>query len=336
MSLGRGALAALLLAGLVLAPCCSRRAEPPARGGGKITIGLLPKQKGVPYFTSCAEGAQEAADELGNTELVYDGPTDGNPTAAANMIDRWVQKGFDAIAVSPNNPDVLAVAMKRARDKGVRVLTWDADGAADTREFFVNQATAQNIGYALVDTMAKDIGGAGEVAVLSASPSAANQNEWIKHMKERLAEKYPQIQLIDIKYPGEDQNEALKLARGFVADRPNLKGIFGISSVAFPAAAKAVKDAGKSGQVMVTGLSTPNNMKEFVKDGTVKSVILWNTRDLGYLTVRAAAALVAGTLKAGDNSLQAGRLGEKKIAADQILLGDIMVFTRENIDQYDF
>ena len=302
----------------------------------RIAVALLPKRKGVPYFTSCAEGAQEAAKELGDVELIYDGPTDGSATASADMIDRWVQKKVDVIAVSPNNPDVLTAAMKKARDKGLHVISWDADAKPESREFFVNQATAQNIGYALVDTMAKDIGGEGEVAILSATAAAANQNEWMKYMKERLAEKYPKMQLIDTKYPGEDQNEALKLAQGFISDRPNLKGIFGISSMAFPAAAKAVRDAGKSGKIMVTGLSTPNDMKEFVKDGTVKSVILWNTRDLGYLTVYAAHALAKGELKAGDKTLKAGRLGEKTIAGDNILLGDILVFTKENIDKYDF
>ncbi|MCY3017828.1 MAG: substrate-binding domain-containing protein [Planctomycetota bacterium] len=305
-------------------------------GKKRITVALLPKRKGVPYFTSCAEGAQEAAKELGDVELIYDGPTDGSATASADMIDRWVQKKVDVIAVSPNNPDVLTAAMKKARDKGLHVISWDADATPESREFFVNQATAQNIGYALVDTMAKDIGGEGEVAIISATAAAANQNEWMKHMKERLAEKYPKIQLIDTKYPGEDQNEALKMAQGFISDRPNLKGIFGISSMAFPAAAKAVRDAGKSGKIMVTGLSTPNDMKEFVKDGTVKSVILWNTRDLGYLTVYAARALARGELKPGATVFKAGRLGEKQIAGDNILLGDILVFTKENIDKYDF
>jgi rhamnose transport system substrate-binding protein len=332
-------LGAVVLAALT---ACSQPSGPPAKGGAssgggkKVTIALLPKQKGLKYFTSCAQGAEEAAKELGNVELIYDGPTDGNPATAANMMDRWIQKKVDVIAVSPNNPDVLSSPMKAARAKGLQVITWDADAAPDTRSFFVNQATAQAIGNALVDAMAKDIGEEGEVAILSASAAAANQNEWIKHMKARLAEKYPKMTLIDTKYPGEDQNEGLKLAQGFISDRPNLKGLFGISSVSFPAAAKAVRDAGKSGKIMVTGLSTPNDMKDFVKDGTVKSVILWNTQELGYLTVYAAEALATGKLKPGDTTFKAGKLGERKIVGDNILLGQILVFTKDNIGQFDF
>src|SRR5947207_83846 len=126
---------------------------------------MLPKKKGVPYFTSCSEGAMEAAKELGNVELIYDGPTSGDAADAVKLIDQWTAQGVDVIAVSPNDPDVLGPAMKRARAAGVRVITWDADAASDTREFMVNQATPKDIGYALVDTMAKDIGAAANVTV---------------------------------------------------------------------------------------------------------------------------------------------------------------------------
>jgi rhamnose transport system substrate-binding protein len=257
------------------------------------------------------------------------------------MVDRWVLKGVDVIAVSPNDPQVLAPAMKKARQKGVRVITWDADAPADSREFLVNQATAKEIGEALVDTMAKDIADGtgmepeGDVAIITASLTAANQNEWMKYMKERLA-KYPKLKLVATKPSDEDQRKAFQTAQDLMKAHPNLKGIWGISTVAFPGAAEAVKQAGKSGKVLVTGLATPNDMKAYVKDGTVKSVILWNTMDLGYLTVRAAAALAEGKLKAGDTSFEAGRLGTKKIEGDQILLGKILVFTKDNIDQFDF
>ncbi len=308
------------------------------RPGKKITVCLLPKKKGVPYFTTCAKGAEEAAKELGDVELIYDGPTDGAPEKAASMVDRWALQSVDVIAVSPNDPQVVGQAMKKARGKGVKVITWDADAPADSREFMVNQATARDIGYALVDTMARDLGGddaTGKVAIITASLTAANQNEWIKFMTERLA-KYPKLTLVATKPSNEDQRLAFQVAQDLMKANPDLKGIFGISSVAFPGAAEAVKQAGKSGSVLVTGLGTPNDMKAYVKEGTVKSVILWNTIDLGYLTVRAAHDLALGKLKAGDTSFEAGRLGSKKIEGDQILLGKILVFTKDNIDQFDF
>jgi rhamnose transport system substrate-binding protein len=342
--ISRAVPAALLL---VLAGCNSNSStdtasNPPAAGtpgkapsDEKISIALLPKKKGLAYFTSCAKGAQEAADKLGDVDLVYDGPTDGSPEKAAEMIEKWTIKGVQAIAVSPNDPQVLAHAMKAAKEKGIKVLTWDADGDKDSRDWFVNQATAEQIGNALVDTMAKDSGGKGKFAIITATLTAANQNEWMKYMKERL-KKYPGMSLVPTKPSNEDQKLAFSTAQDLMKAYPDLKGIWGISSVSFPGAAEAVKQAGKNGKVFVTGLSTPNDMKAYVKGGTVKSVVLWNTMDLGYLTVQAAHAAVKGELKTGDKTLKAGRLGDKKIAGDNILLGNILVFTKDNIDKYDF
>lgn len=332
------ALAAAMLAGCGgQAPKQEGSAAPAA--GRKIKVCLLPKLKGIPYFTSCNAGAEEAAKELGNVELIYDGPTEGSAEKQAAMIEKWTLQKVDVIAVSPNAPDVLEKAMTEARKAGIKVLTWDADGTPASRDFFVNQATAEAIGHGMVDAMAKDLGGdaaEGEVAIISSSPTSANQNSWIEPMKKRLEEKYPKLRNVTIKYPGEDQKQALQDAQDLIKAYPNLKGLFGISSVSFPGAAEGVKQAGKAGQVLVTGLSTPNAMKGYVKDGVVKSVVLWNTKDLGYLTVHVAEALATGKLKAGDAAVQAGRLGEKKIAGDNVMLGDALVFTKDNIDQYDF
>ena len=319
---------------LALAGCSAK----PAEGRKKIKICLLPKKKGSPYFTSCYHGAQKAADQLGNVELIYDGPTDGSAAKAADMIDRWAQRRVDVIAVSASDPSVLAGAMAKARAKGIRVITWDADVGAEARELFVNQATAEEIGYALVDAMVKDIGGAdveGEVAIISADPTAANQNEWMKHMRRRL-KKYAKLALVAPRFPGEDQRRAQQDASDLINAHPKLKGIFGISSISFPAAAEAVKQAGKTGEIFVTGLSTPNVMRKYVKSGVVKSVVLWNTRDLGYLTVLVGEALATGKLDKSAKTFEAGDLGTKAIQGDHVLLGKILVFDKDNIDEFDF
>ncbi len=325
------ALAALVL--LLPFAALVQAAEP----GKPITVALLPKKKGLAYFSSCATGAQEAAKQLGNVELIYDGPTDGSPEKAAAMIEKWTLKGVDVIAVSPNDPAVLAPAMRAARAKGVHVITWDADAPPDAREFFINQATAEQIGSTLVDALVKDIGSEeGQVAIITATLTAANQNEWMKFMRSRLAAAYPKIEVVAVKPCNEDQKVAFQVGQDLMKAYPGLKGLFGISSTAFPGAAEAVKQAGRSGMVQVTGLSTPNSMKEYVRAGVVKSVVLWSTRDLGYLTVYAARALCDGTLNAGASTLSAGRLGAKPVVGDNVLLSNLLVFTKDNIDQYDF
>lgn len=332
-ALTAGAVVALLVP-FALAGCNGK----PAEGRKKITICLLPKKKGSPYFTSCYQGAKKAAEQLGNVELIYDGPTDGSAAKAADMVDRWTQRRVDVIAVSASDPSVLARAMTKARQKGVRVITWDADVEAKARELFVNQATAEEIGNALVEAMVEDIGGdrvEGEVAIISADSTAANQNEWMKHMRRRL-KKYPKLTLVAQRFPGEKQQLAQQNATDLINAHPKLKGIFGISSISFPAAAEAVKQAGKTGEIFVTGLSTPNVMRKYVKAGVVKSVVLWNTQDLGYLTIRVGEALARGKLGRGAKTFQAGDLGEKEIKGDNVLLGKILVFDKDNIDEFDF
>jgi ABC-type sugar transport system substrate-binding protein len=315
----------------------STAARPATKDADKITVCLLPKIKGISYFSSCYVGAKEAAEELGNVELLYDGPTDGDPKKQAEMIEQWTVDGVDVICVSPNAPDVVAAAMREARQAGVHVITWDADGIPDSRSFFVNQASAEAIGEGRVAAMVRDLGGEqaeGSVVIISSDATSANQNAWIASMKPALEKS--RLKLETIKYPGENASNALADAKDVIKKYPNLKGIFGISSVSFPGAAEGVEQSGKSGQILVTGLSTPNDMKKFVHSGTVKSVVLWNTVDLGYLTIRVAEALATGKLKAGDSIFPAGRLGDKPIQGDHVLLGDIMVFTKDNIDQFDF
>lgn len=334
-------LAIATLSALTLVTACSQSATHTANqpadknAGRKVTVGLLPKRKGISYFTSCNEGAKAAAKELGNVELIYDGPTESDPTKAAELVGQWALQGFDAIAVSADDGQILGAAMQRAQSQGAKCISWDADTPAESRSFFVNQATPQQIGFALVDLLAKDIGEAGEVAIISSTQTSANQNAWIEQMKTRL-EEYPNMRLIAIEYPGEDQDRCLSTTRTLLRAHPDLKGIWGISSVSFPGAAEAVRQAGLSGKVLVTGLSTPNPMKPYVADGTVKSVVLWDTRDLGYLTVYAAEALATGKLKPGDTYFTAGRLGKRTIAGDNILLGDMLVFNKDNIEKYDF
>lgn len=298
----------------------------------------MPKLKGIDYFNAVERGAWEAAQELGNIEVVYDGPTEGKVDLQIPFIESWTLQKVDVIAVACNDPDAIAPSLRRARERGVNVITYDADANPEKsqRQFFVNQATFEDIGRALVDEMATQAGEDAKVAIVSSSPTAPNQNAWIAVMKRYMAERYPNMQIVTIQYPEEDQGRAFSMTQDILKTYPDVKGIFGISSVAFPGAADAVRQAGKSGKVAVVGLSTPKSMRSFVKDGTVKTVILWNPVDLGYLTVYVAKAVAEGRLQPGATEFEAGRLGKVKVDGDQILLGPPMKFNLQNIDQYDF
>ncbi|GEM86571.1 substrate-binding domain-containing protein [Meiothermus granaticius] len=308
-----------------------------AQAGKKITVVMIPKLVGIDYFNATQKGAEEAAKELGNVTLRYVGPTEASAAKQIELIENAIQAKVDVISVAANDPKALAPALQKARDAGIKVVTWDAD--ADSRDVFCNQATFTGIGEALLDSMVDQIGKNGPAAIITSDLTAPNQNSWIAAMKAKIAKEYPNFKIVDTKAPGEDQQKAFQAAQDLMKAYPDLKGIFALSSVAFPGAADAVKQAGKSGKVAVVGLSTPKQMAPFVKDGTVRDVVLWNPIDLGYLSIYAARAAVDGTLKEGAK-IKAGRLGEFTVTKDnislQILLGKPFIFNKSNIDKFNF
>jgi rhamnose transport system substrate-binding protein/rhamnose transport system permease protein len=300
----------------------------------KLTVAMMPKAKGDPYFASCRKGAEEAAREL-NVDLLWDGPTDLDPAKQNEVVEAWITKGVDVIAVSVENQAGISTVLRKAREKGIKVITWDADAEKDARDFLINQATPQGIGYTLSDEAARMMNGKGEFAIVTASLSAANQNEWIKNIRARLAEKYPDLKLVTIQPSEGDRDRAFSETQTILKVYPNVKVIMAIAAPAVPGAAEAVKQAGRS-DVKVTGLSLPNMNKPYVKMGVVESVVLWNTVDLGYLTVQAAYALGSGALKRGDSALKAGRLGTVQVVDDEVRLGAPFIFNKDNIDRFDF
>ena len=307
---------------------------PQATGGKKAVVALMPKAKGDPYFVSCKTGADEAAKELG-VELLWDGPTDLDPAKQNEVVEAWITRGVDTIAVSVENKVGISTVLRKAKERGIKVVTWDADAERDARDFFINQATPQGIGHTLTDEAARITGGRGDFAIITASLSAANQNEWIKYIKERLAEKYPDLKLVAIQPSDGDRDRAFSETQTVLKVYPNVKLIMAIAAPAVPGAAEAVKQSGRT-DVKVTGLSLPNMCRPYIKEGIIESIVLWNTVDLGYLTVYASNALAQGQLKAGDASITAGRLGKVEVAGDEVRLGAPFIFNKENIDRFNF
>jgi rhamnose transport system substrate-binding protein len=319
---------------------CSRSAPQsatlPGAGppGKQYTIALMPKSKGNAYFISCRKGAEEAASELG-VKLLWDGPTEPDPAKQNEIVETWITRGVDCIAVAAENRAGISTALRKARQNGIKVITWDSDAETDARDFLVNQATPEGIGTLLMDEAAKVLGDRGEFAIITASLTAANMNEWQKHIEARRSDKYPELKMAALRPCDDLKDKAFAEATAVLNAYPNVQLLMAICSPAVPGAAEAVKQAGRN-DVKVVGLGLPNDNKRYVHEGITAAVILWKTIDLGYLTVHAAHALCAGTLEPGASSFQAGRLGAVEVRGDNVLLGAPFTFTNENIDQFDF
>src|SRR5258708_23131358 len=266
------------------------RAAPTTTSAKRVQIAMMPKAKGDPYFASCKLGAAEAARDL-DADLLWDGPTDIDPAKQNEVVEGWITRHVDVIAVSVSNQAAISTVLRKPVAAGIRVLTWDADAQPDARDFFIDQATPQGIGYTLTDEAARLLNGRGESALLTGAMSAANQNEWIKFIRERLAAKYPDLKLVTIRPCDDDRDRAFAETQTLVKVYPNLKLIMGIAAPAVPGAAEAVKQSGRK-DVQVIGLSLPNLCKPYVHEGVAHSAVLWNTHDLGYLPVYVGKPLV--------------------------------------------
>lgn len=306
-------------------------------GSGDLSITFLPKNLGNPYFDTSSTGAEEAIDEFGGT-FAEVGPAEASPDAQVSYINTLTQQAVGAVAVSANDPQAICDALNEARDAGVKVVTFDSDTNTDCRDLFVNQADAEGIAKVQVDLIAEQIGGSGEIAILSASANATNQNAWIELMEEYLASDYPDITLVETVYGDDDDQTSFDKTAALLQTHPNLKGIISPTTVGIAAAARYLSTSEYKGKVFLTGLGTPNQMREYVEDGTVVAFALWNPADLGYLTAYAAKALIEGEITGEEgDTFDAGKLGEYEVGADGVvLLGDPFVFDADNIGDFDF
>jgi len=295
---------------------------------------MMPKAKGDPYFVSCRKGAEEAAKELG-IDLIWDGPTGLDAAKQNELVENWITRKVDVIAVAVENRGGISSVLRKARARGIHVLTWDADAEPDARDFFVNQATPEGIGNALTDEAARLMGGRGEFAVITGALSAANQNEWIVYIKKRLADKYPGLTLVTIRPSDDDRDKAFLETQTILKVHPTVRLIMAISAPAVPGAGEAIRQAGTK-NVQVIGLSLPSITRTYIKDGVVQTVILWNTHNLGYLTVHAASLVAQNKLPATASSMDAGTLGKIEVRDGQIILGPPLLIDRKNVDQFDF
>ncbi|WP_462409556.1 autoinducer 2 ABC transporter substrate-binding protein [Neobacillus sp. Marseille-QA0830] len=298
-----------------------------------FTIAIVPKVSGIPYFNAVEEGALEAGKNL-NVNVIFTGPPIADSQQQINIIEDLIQKDVDLIAVSANDPIKLGTVLLKAKQKGIKVITWDSDTDPEYRELFINMVDPEKLGRHLMDNLASMMGEKGDFAIMTGSQDAATLAEWVKWIKEQQKQVYPDMNLIEVAETEDNPQKSYLEAQRLLTNYPTIKGIIGSSSVGPPAAAQAVKDAGKTGKVVVTGLSTPNLMRSFLKDGSAQIVTLWSPKKLGYLSVSVAKQLLDGNKPKDGQHIKS--IGNIKVEGDSVIMGLPIDFTRENIDQYDF
>ena len=307
----------------------------PALAAGSV-VALVPKFTSDPYFVSANHGAQEAGKALGLT-VHYNGPVDADVAGQVDIVDRLVRNGVAAISICALDPTALAPSLLRARRKGIKVNTWDADVTPDAREVFLNQASYAAIGEAIVDIMAKGAGTSGDFVMVTGSLTASNMLAWMKAIKDTIAQKYPGMVIKTTLLGEQDIQKGTDITLNYLRSHPETKGVFTVDGVAEVSVAEAVKQLGLSGKITIAGIGVPNSIRPYIKSGVVKEAVLWSPVDIGYAAIYITKAQLDGTLDPAKGFVPAGRLGNLKFTAkDEVLLGPPLIFTQANIDNYHF
>jgi len=310
-------------------------------GGPKtgLKVFIIPKNLGNSYFTTAdsaqSGGAIAALDTLGESGTETSG-TAATPASQIPAIQAAVSKGANALIVSATDPTALCPTLNAAMKRGITVITYDSD-APTCRDLFINQASTAQIGTSEIDLLAAEIHDTGEIAIVSAAASATNQNAWIGYMKQELA-KYPNMKLVSTVYGNDDPTTATQVTQGLLEQYPNLKGIISPTTVGIAAAAAVLDTAKYRGKIALTGLGTPDSLKKYVADGTIKQFELWNPANLGYLAAYAAVEFASGKINGTQGqTFSGGKLGTFTIGADKtVLLGPPYVFSSSNINNFNF
>ncbi|ETI67296.1 autoinducer 2 ABC transporter substrate-binding protein [Neobacillus vireti] len=303
------------------------------RKDGPYTIALVPKIEGIPYFNAVRDGALEAGEDLG-INVLYKGPSTATWEQQEQIIEELIEQNVDVIAVAANDPIKLGTVLQKAKEIGIEVITWDSDTNPEFRSFFINMVNPEILGRHILDTLAWEVKEQGNYAIMTGSSTAANLNEWIKWIKIHNMEYYPDMKLVEIVPTNEDQNNAYLAARNLLKKYPDLKGIIGVSTLNPPAAAYAVKDAGRTSEIKVVGVSSPRLMKSYLKEGAAQTATLWSPQKLGYLTVSLAKNLLNGEKPKDGQKIR--NIGSIEFDDDMVIMGQPIDFTKENVDQYDF
>ncbi|WP_299923739.1 rhamnose ABC transporter substrate-binding protein [uncultured Pelagimonas sp.] len=300
-----------------------------------MRIALVVKALGIGFFEAAAEGAEEAAKELGGVEIIYTGPTDTTAEGQIEVINSLIAQQVDAIAVSSNDTDALVPTLKKAMQRGITVISWDSGVAEDGRMAHLNPSSNALIGNMIIKLAADHLPEGGQVAVLSATTTSTNQNIWIDEMNKVMGN-YPGIEVVSTVYGDDLADKSYREATGLMQSHPDLDAIIAPTSVGIVAAAQAVADAGNIGKVNVTGLGLPSEMAGAIDSGASKSFAIWNPIDLGYSATMLAHQLATEAAKAEPGAeIAIGRMGTITLDdTNAAAMADPFVYDASNIADF--
>ena len=312
-------------------------------GDDAPTYVMISKTLSDPIFIDMYVGFREFCESEG-VNCMYRGTEEPTAEKEIEVITQLIAQGVNGLAVIAADYDALEPVLTQAMGQGIAVITFDTAANPDSRQLHVEQASIDQVGRAQMQSALEFSGGAGSegtIGILSANPESQLHADWCAAMLKEVEDHpddYANIKVLDIAYGDDLPDKSTTEAQAMLQNYPDIDAIISPTTVGILAAAKVIQDMGSD--CKVTGIGLPSEMAPYIENGICYDFYLWNPFDQGYLAAASVNSISAGeaTGATGD-TITAGRLGTFTVedyydGGTQVLLGDPIKFTKDNIDEY--
>jgi len=315
------------------APAATPTEAPKAEGKKPYEIAVVVKITGIPWFNVVETGVKRAATELG-VNAYQTGPAQADPAQQVKVVEDLVAKGVDAIAVVPNDAKSLEPVFKKAKEKGIVVITHESpDQVGNDYDFELIDNV--KFGQQAWEQLVRHMGDSGVYAIFVGSLTVPLHNFWADTGLAYAKEKYPNLKPVTDRIPcGEDADLARQKTLELLTAYPNLKGIVGFGSLGPIGAAQALREKGLGDKVAVVGTVIPSHAAPYLKDGSMDEGILWNPADAGFGMVWLAKYILDGNKV--ESGMEIPGIGKVTVEGNVVKADAILDITAENAEQLGF
>jgi ABC-type sugar transport system substrate-binding protein len=326
---------------LGLIACSSAGGSSASGSDAPITVAYVPKLAGVSVFNIAYGCLQNHAAAL-HLQVTQDAPATADAQSQVDIFNSLIERKYKVIITSADDATTLAPTLERAMRDGIKVITFDSDVLPAARNIFVADASVTDVGRSLVNSLVAGLhqgsNPKADIAILSSTPTATAQLEWIAVMMSYMKQKYPGLHVVTTAYGNSDLGQSLTAATNLLKAYPQVKGIIAPDALAAPGSAEAVDKLGLKGKVVVTGLTDPLSIKTYIDNGTVQTVYLWNYctigNELAYLSSLAGQGKLPTQFPA---SVTLGGLGTFEVDSTKTMVsGPVLPITSANVNSLNW
>lgn len=300
---------------------------------GTVFVGV--GKVSTPWFARHKEGIVKGAKE-NDVKGEYGATTIASHKKQAELVDKYVNRGVSALLVVPNDAASLEDSFKRAKDNGITVITHESPQQVNA-DFDVELIDNEKFGALLMDEFVKySKGKKGKYAIYVGSLTVPAHNVWADAAVKRQKEMYPQLEFIDKLPIAENRGVSGKTALSLMKKHPDLVGIISMGSEGLPGIGQSLSSKNLKDAITVVGVTTPNDVKEYLKDGYVQEALLWDPAQAARVQTILAKMIVDGRKDEIKPGFSLPEFGTPRFEGNTLIFDDPLIITKDNVDNYNF